>query len=221
MGRELADELGYSLVEHKLAECRRAGPHPGANHRWMRRFRWISHSHALYLSGERSLPGRVRRSARFREAEPGSWGLALLSRVPILDVAVIDLGRLGLDRARRATIVASIAWNGRPIYVAATHMPHLIYGSPVTYARLSHQLRALGRDRLGVLAGDFNLWGPPAEALLPDWRRAIKGKTWPAWRPNSHVDHVMVTPGWKVLGGQVLPDAGSDHRPVRVRLAPA
>jgi endonuclease/exonuclease/phosphatase family metal-dependent hydrolase len=220
MAAELGDELGYRVIEQPLVSGRRAGPHPRANHRWMRRHHWRSLSHALFLAGARPLPGRVERSARYREAEPGTWGLALLSRLPLLDVEDIDLGRLGLDRAPRKAIVASLACDGRPVFVVATHMPHLTYGSPVAYARLARDLTRLASGRAGVLAGDFNLWGPPAEALLPGWRRAVKGRTWPAWRPHSQVDHIMTTGGWRVLSAEVLAPAGSDHLPLRAHLQP-
>jgi endonuclease/exonuclease/phosphatase (EEP) superfamily protein YafD len=64
----------------------------------------------------------------------------------------------------------------------------------------------------------LNFWGPPAAALLPGWRRAVRGRTWPAHRPHSQIDHVLVRDDVEALGGEVLPDVGSDHRPLRVTL---
>jgi endonuclease/exonuclease/phosphatase (EEP) superfamily protein YafD len=69
-----------------------------------------------------------------------------------------------------------------------------------------------------VVAGDFNLWGPPVRMLLPGWRRAVVGRTWPARRPHSQIDHVLVRGDVTAVTGEVLSDVGSDHRPVRVRL---
>ena len=48
----------------------------------------------------------------------------------------------------------------------------------------------------------MNLWGPPIHAFLGQWQRAVKGKTWPAWRPHSQLDHILVRglPGAR-LGG--------------------
>ncbi len=72
-----------------------------------------------------------------------------------------------------------------------------------------------------MLAGDCNLWGPPVMAVLGDgWRRAVTGRTWPARRPHSQIDHVLVRPGdVRVVDAAVGGDVGSDHRPLRLRLA--
>ena len=49
--------------------------------------------------------------------------------------------------------------------------------------------------------------------------RAVFGRTYPAHRPHSQIDHVLVNAHVEILGGEVLPACGSDHRPVRARLA--
>jgi endonuclease/exonuclease/phosphatase family metal-dependent hydrolase len=54
---------------------------------------------------------------------------------------------------------------------------------------------------------------------MPGWNRAVIGRTWPAWRPHSQIDHILVRGALRGGGGRVLPDAGSDHRPVRVDLS--
>jgi endonuclease/exonuclease/phosphatase family metal-dependent hydrolase len=69
-----------------------------------------------------------------------------------------------------------------------------------------------------VLAGDMNLWGPPVRAFMTGWHRAVKGPSWPSHRPHSQIDHILVRGQIKVVSGEVMPDAGSDHRPVRARL---
>jgi endonuclease/exonuclease/phosphatase (EEP) superfamily protein YafD len=69
-----------------------------------------------------------------------------------------------------------------------------------------------------VIVGDFNLWGPAVSALLPGWRRAVRGRTWPAHRPHSQIDHVLVRDDVKVVDTAVLDEVGPDHRPVRVTL---
>jgi endonuclease/exonuclease/phosphatase (EEP) superfamily protein YafD len=129
-------------------------------------------------------------------------------------VEIVDLGRLHRDRARRAAIVVRLRGG---VTVVGTHMSHLTYGAPVQFVRLRRHLSDLVHGP-AVLAGDMNLWGPPVAALLPGWRRALAQPTWPAWRPHSHVDHLLVRGGLEVLEAAVLPMAGSDHRPVRARL---
>ena len=48
----------------------------------------------------------------------------------------------------------------------------------------------------------------------------MRGRTWPASRPHSQIDHILVRrgDGTEVLDREVLPDVGSDHRPVRATL---
>jgi endonuclease/exonuclease/phosphatase (EEP) superfamily protein YafD len=52
------------------------------------------------------------------------------------------------------------------------------------------------------------------------WRRGVTGRTWPAARPHSQIDHVLVRPGdVQVVDAAVLDACGSDHRPLFARLA--
>jgi endonuclease/exonuclease/phosphatase family metal-dependent hydrolase len=219
MAAGVGDALGYEVHELSLSTGRRAGPHPKADARWMRPFDWRGASHAIYLDEHRPLGPGVARSARFRQAATGRWGIAVLSRLPVLDHQVLDLGRLRRDRARRGALAVQVAVGGRRLAVVGTHMTHLSYGSPLHFARLRRLVGPVVGDDPAVLSGDMNLWGPPVSALLSGWRRAVRGRTWPAWNPHSQVDHILVRGPVEVLGGEVLPMAGSDHRPVRVRLA--
>jgi endonuclease/exonuclease/phosphatase (EEP) superfamily protein YafD len=99
--------------------------------------------------------------------------------------------------------------------VHGTHVSHLLQGSPVHYRELSRALARGGRP--AVLAGDMNLWGPAVSLQLPGWRRVVRGRTWPATRPHSQLDHVLVS-GFVTGSGAVLGPLGSDHRPVRAEL---
>ena len=69
-----------------------------------------------------------------------------------------------------------------------------------------------------ILAGDFNFWGPPVGVVMRGWKRPVRGRTYPARRPHSQIDHVLVRGGIEVLGGEVLAETPSDHRPIRARL---
>jgi len=64
----------------------------------------------------------------------------------------------------------------------------------------------------------MNLWGPPLSLLLPGWRRAVRGRTWPAWRPHSQPDHIFVNEAVAVGGSSVVRAGNSDHRAVRAIL---
>lgn len=218
ISQAVAEELGYAVFEQSFAGGRRAGPHPEADDRWMRSFDWRGASHAIFLDSERPFGEGIRRSRRFAEAEPGRWGVAVLTRCPAEPRPVIDLGRLERDRARRAAVVVQIGVGAEPVTVVGTHMSHITYGAPLQFLELRRRLASLVGDEAAVLLGDMNLWGPPVAALLPGWRRAVRRKTWPAWRPHSQVDHVLVRGPLRVLGAEALGPAGSDHLPLRVEL---
>ena len=106
---------------------------------------------------------------------------------------------------------------GREVTVHGTHMSHITHWSPAQYRRLATLLPH--PDHAAVLAGDMNLWGPPVASFFPAWRRAVTGRTWPAHRPHSQLDHVLITPALAVVDARVVPTTGSDHRPVVVTLA--
>jgi endonuclease/exonuclease/phosphatase family metal-dependent hydrolase len=217
--QSVASALGYEVFEQALATGRRAGPHPQADHRWMRAFDWRGNSHAIYLDSERTLPPAVVRSTRFAQAETGSWGIAVITRLPVLSHKVIDLGMPPRDRTQRAALVVRVDVEGRPVTVAGTHMTHLTYGSPKYFVRMNRTLTDLTGDEPAVLAGDMNLWGPPTTMLLRGWRRAVTGRTWPSWRPHSQIDHIFVKGPLAVTDGSVMPAGGSDHRAIRARLS--
>ncbi len=147
----------------------------------------------------------------------GDWCLALLSRKPIRTSRVVALPQLPLDPSTRVLLEAEIDVDGTNLTVVGTHFSHLEYGSPL-------QTRALRRGlppahRAAAFVGDMNMWGWTIAAMTPpDWRRAVLGKTWPARRPHHQIDHILVTPSVEVVEGEVLAEAGSDHRPIRARL---
>jgi endonuclease/exonuclease/phosphatase family metal-dependent hydrolase len=147
----------------------------------------------------------------------GDWSLAILSRKPIRSSRTVALPQLPVDPSSRALLHAEVDVDGTNLTVVGTHFTHLEFGSPFHTAALRRGLPPV--DRPAVFAGDMNMWGWTIDAMTPaGWRRAVRGKTWPAHRPRHQIDHVLVTPGVEVVHGEVLPDAGSDHRPIRARL---
>jgi len=156
-----------------------------------------------------------------RRSQHGTWDLSVLTRIPVVDVEVVDLGQLRADPARRQAVVLTVAHGGRsrrPVTVVGTHMSHLTDGSPLQYRRLARRLPA---DDV-IVVGDMNMPGPLLQAMLPRYRRVVRGRTWPAWRPLVQSDHILATPGLAARGrGEVVHAArGSDHLPVRARFAP-
>jgi endonuclease/exonuclease/phosphatase family metal-dependent hydrolase len=150
----------------------------------------------------------------------GRIGLAVVSRVPARLVEMIPVGDVPGDPAlRRCALHLTLDVGGKDLDLIAVHLSsRLPYAPPMQLRNLRRRLPP--PDRRAVIVGDFNLWGPAVTTLLPGWRRAVRGRTWPAHRPHSQIDHVLVRNGIEVVDAAVLDEVGSDHRPVRVTLRP-
>jgi endonuclease/exonuclease/phosphatase family metal-dependent hydrolase len=205
---QVATALGYQVVaEVGLAHARRYAALDTGSERWAPRPRQLRK--ALVLDGE-GWPSTG--TQRGRPFVPGQWGVALLARIPFGDTVVLPLGQLRRDSARRCVIGTTVELGTGEVTVLGTHMSHITHGSHGQYRRLRQLLPP--HDRAGVLAGDMNLWGPPVNAYVPTWRRAVVGRTWPSHRPHSQLDHILVTPAVSVVTARVATRSGSDHRPV-------
>ncbi len=152
-----------------------------------------------------------------RGAEPGRLGLAVLSRLPARPEPPIVLRALARDGAARSALAVVVGIGGAEVTVVGVHMAHLSQGSVRQYADLRRRLPGPGRP--AVVAGDMNLWGPAVVRLLPGWRRAVTGRSWPAHHPISQPDHILFRGGVRPVEGRTLAGVGSDHRPVRAALA--
>ena len=150
----------------------------------------------------------------------GRIGLAVVSRLSTRLVEVIPVGDVPGDPAlRRSALHLTLDVGGLDLDLIAVHLSsRLPYAPPMQIRNLRRRLPP--PDRRAVIVGDFNLWGPAVTTLLPGWRRAVRGRTWPAHRPHSQIDHVLVRNGVEVVDAAVLDEVGSDHRPVRVTLRP-
>jgi endonuclease/exonuclease/phosphatase family metal-dependent hydrolase len=216
---EVAAALGSQLVAHALGEGRRIRPQPDADDTWAPQPIWAEKNRALYMDGVRPLTESWTTLERWQEAEPGIFGIAVLLRpgLSIEETRLVHMSVLKRDRVRRAAIVVDLTVDERPISVVCTHMSHLLYGSPRNWRELHHQLKTEARPD-AILVGDMNTWGPLVHAFIPWWRRAVRGRTWPAWRPHSQIDHILLRGAVHSVRSAVLADAGSDHRPVRAEL---
>jgi endonuclease/exonuclease/phosphatase family metal-dependent hydrolase len=150
------------------------------------------------------------------DEENGGWGLAVLTSLPISDYRVIDLGMARGDMAPRAAQLVTLETpDGRRIRVVNTHLTYRVMRTP-------KQLRALTRMLKpghvpSVIAGDLNMFGPVA-AMTAGRRRAVIGRTWPARRPVTQLDHILIGPDIEILAGGVRAAVGPDHLPVRAQL---
>jgi endonuclease/exonuclease/phosphatase family metal-dependent hydrolase len=230
LSRQVARELGYAVEELTLARGRMVAPPPADGARWGPPL-WTRTHYGMRLDRRpRRPPAAGCDPARRGAPAPvglvrGTWGIAVLSRLEMRVVRTIDFGQLPTDPARRGAIVAEVSMpspRGGSLHVVGTHMAHLGQGSPRHIATLRRDVRDLV-GRAAVVAGDMNLWGPPLSALLPGWRRAVRGRSWPAWSPVllAQTDHLLVTGPVRVRHAAVLRLAGSDHYPVRASVEPA
>lgn len=150
----------------------------------------------------------------------GTVGLAVVSRLPAREIARLPIGRVPADPApERGALHLEIEVGDTTVELVGLHLTsRLPYGPPAQLRRIAPLLPAPGRA--AVVAGDCNFWGPGVRALLPPgWRRAVRGRTWPARMPHSQIDHILVRPEIGVVASAVLGDVGSDHLPVRATLS--
>jgi len=162
---------------------------------------------------------QVRLVARSGPAGDGDWVVAVLSRLPVVSSALVPLHpQLPRDPGRRALVLASLDAGGPvPFTVAGTHMPLL--KEPVWRLRPSLRASLPPVTTPAAFAGDMNMWGWLTDRMAgPAWRRAVRGRTYPSLHPHSQTDHILVTPPVTVVSSEVLPQALSDHRPIRAHL---
>jgi endonuclease/exonuclease/phosphatase family metal-dependent hydrolase len=147
----------------------------------------------------------------------GTWYLALLSRLPVHSCRVDHLPQLWVDPVTRPLVVAQLDAGGSPLTVCGAHLPHLEFGAPLITPWLRRALPPTAAP--AVTAGDMNMWGWVIGAMTHRaWRRAVRGRTFPAHRPLFGIDHILVTPQVEIVSGEVARVGGSDHLPVRALL---
>ena len=161
----------------------------------------------------------------YDESTRGTYGLALLSRYPFSEVKNVSLGGRG-----RRVIEVTLA-EPAPVTLFGVHpLPPL--GSRWA-ARRNDELAAIGAlvrraTNPVILLGDFNAspWSHPIEQLTAttSLRFANLGfgvrPTWSYRSPllSAPIDHIFVSPTWRVATYRVGREVGSDHLPVIAEL---
>jgi endonuclease/exonuclease/phosphatase family metal-dependent hydrolase len=148
---------------------------------------------------------------------PGTWGLAVLSMLPVTGYHEIELGRAPGDQIGRAAQVITLATpGGAALRVVNTHLTHR-YSSPVQLALLVRRLA--GSSLPTVLAGDLNM--PRLATLVArGYRSVVRGRSFPAGWPLIQLDHMLLRGPVSASEAEVLEPVGSDHLPIRARLSP-
>ena len=159
------------------------------------------------------------RRARFDDPGEGLWEVAICSRFPILASRELPIGTIRADPAGpRSALMCTLDVDGTEVDLVAVHVSSRLWSlAPIRHLRaLKPQIPPPGRTV--IIAGDCNLWGPGVVAIFKQWKRAVMGPTYPAHRPHSQIDHILVRDDVTVLSGEVLAETPSDHRPIRARL---
>lgn len=153
--------------------------------------------------------------SRPRESVP--WRMVILTRIPartLEPMIMSEYPSIGQRAAVRVELTES------RLTLAGVHLYgiHLLrYRKP----RAWWNERAEFREICGandIVAGDMNMWGPVVRHDAADLRGTVRGRTFPAPRPHSQIDHVLVSDRVEVVSSQVLPPMGSDHLGLRLRL---
>ena len=69
-----------------------------------------------------------------------------------------------------------------------------------------------------IVAGDMNMWSPVVHRDTANLRPTVKARTFPANRPHSQIDHLLVSDRVEVISAAALPELGSDHLGLRATL---
>ncbi|MEN8131905.1 MAG: endonuclease/exonuclease/phosphatase family protein [Pseudomonadota bacterium] len=159
-------------------------------------------------------------------ARDDSFGIALYSRIPFDGVEVVDLGNTGVP-----SIAAKILLDKKEVTILATHP--LSPPAKLNYDRRNNQLSAIStyiRALPGskIIIGDLNvtLWSVYFSRLLHESglvnTRQGHGilATWPTYLPLMMIplDYCLVSPDIMIKNIATLPNIGSDHLPLLVKL---
>jgi endonuclease/exonuclease/phosphatase (EEP) superfamily protein YafD len=162
---------------------------------------------------------------RILEARQGNFGIALLSRYPIVSQ------RPEWSLREIPTVVARLALPGGEATVVGVHtFPPIGPSGSQRRNLLLGELGALTAATEGpvLLLGDLNCtsWSPHFQTLLREGRLSDSRRgfgvqpTWPAqrWWLRIPIDHCLVSRECSVYRHRVGPDLGSDHLPIVVDL---
>ena len=167
-------------------------------------------------------PLRTNYSQIIADPREDNFGIALFSRLPLTNSAVVELGK-----AEVPSIVTAITVGGQNVFLLGTHP--LPPGSAENSRLRNEQFREIaGRvcssKTPAIVLGDLNStpWSPYFADLLNDsgLKNTSQGRglfgSWPTWLPFARIalDHCLVSASIRVINKQLGPRVGSDHLPV-------
>ena len=124
-------------------------------------------------------------------------------------------------RVRGRGVLLATFGNGEDALAVA--VAHLSLGAQSRRAQVDFIAELLGDHAHAVLMGDFNCdpGQPEMQGLYRHTRLQPPAgcvPTFPSWKPQRAIDHVLVTPALRIDAMQALPAAQSDHLALSVEL---
>ena len=121
----------------------------------------------------------------------------------------------------RGAIVLRLPYAGQEVLVV---LLHLSLGAGSRQRQLEYVAKLIAGSEHVIVMGDMN---SSAASLLADSALGYSGlrlaediqPTYPAWRPNISLDHILVSSGFRIDSYEVLDCDVSDHLPVAVTLS--
>jgi endonuclease/exonuclease/phosphatase family metal-dependent hydrolase len=168
-----------------------------------------------------------------------TFGNAILSRYPIVDVVETHLPQVGTP-LRRGYLGARVELGSTSVLFISTHLQHIndreaheidpegdLY--PVHHEQIATILTEWGGVQPAILVGDFNArpgWRQLEELLAAGWVDAWaqagvgEGYTSDSADPRYRIDYVFHTPDLVAADAGVITSRASDHLPVVADLTP-
>ena len=163
------------------------------------------------------------RFGRFMSYQGGAYGMAILSRLPILSAENLRLPD-GAEPRSALSVTVELPRTGETLTFVGIHLYRTEDERLAQAESLEQRLAA----RLGptILAGDFNSRpdSPVMDHLGREWAIVDKGEdryTYPSFAPAREIDFVLLRPAgsFEVIAAELLDEPVlSDHRPVLVDL---
>ncbi len=168
-------------------------------------------------------------------AGPEDRGTAILSTLPLSDVAAIELPRA---RHRRVAVAATLgasdasgqAWRTR---VVSLHLDTVgswrrlyLFSSQHRARQAAHVIDVLSDEEPLVIGADLNTWAEgPAEPAVTQLLRALPDTRSPRWQPTFQrvwrLDYLFfrLPDEWQATSRRLDSTFGSDHHPLAGRLS--
>jgi endonuclease/exonuclease/phosphatase (EEP) superfamily protein YafD len=164
----------------------------------------------------------------FHKREKRFFGVAIFSKhKPQNEEIVRNFSENALPSLQLDLIV-----HEKPVRVVVTHPypPVAQWGAELRNEQLMGLANAVKDSRFPmVVVGDFNMtpWSSDFQRIVKQGglKNSLVGAgfqpSWPTWLPiffRIPIDHALVSPNIEVVDRYVLPNMGSDHRPILVKV---